>query len=130
MSRPSADRPPVTLVLAAVLEVAEAIGLLVLAALAISAGPGSAYPTTAYGVGGTMIVVAILLLAVAVGTFRLRPWARTAGIVWQLVQLLVGLYAFQGVGAQPALGAIAVVPAIAVIVLLFTPSARIALQRV
>ncbi len=129
MSRSPAAHPPATLLVAGVVEAVEGVGLLVLAALAIAAGPGSAYPTTAYGAGGTLVVVAALLLAVAVGTLRMRPWSRTAGMVWQALQLLVGLYAFQGDGAQPGLGAVAIVPAVVVIVLLFTPSARIALDR-
>ena len=50
-------------------------------------------------------------------------------MVWQAVQLLVGLYAFQGSGAQPALGLIAVLPAAAALVLLFTRPVRTAMAR-
>jgi hypothetical protein len=123
-------RRPVALVVAALIEALEALGLVALAALSIAAGPGSPYPTTAYGVGGTLLVSAVLLGAVAVNTLRLRPWARTAGIVWQLLQLLVGAYAFQGEGAQPASGAAAIAPAVVVVVLLLTRPVRDVLQRV
>lgn len=130
MSRPDvpARRPPALLVAAAI-EALEALGVVALAALAFASGPGSAYPQTAYGLGVTLVVTAVLLGAVAVNTLRLRPWARTAGIVWQLLQALVGAYAFQGNGAQPAIGLVAIVPAVVVLVLLLTPQVRDALRR-
>ena len=131
VSRPDvpARRPPALLVVAAI-EALETLGIVALAALAFASGPGSAYPQTAYGLGGTLVVAAVLLGAVAVNTLRLRPWARTAGIVWQVVQALVGAYAFQGEGAQPVLGLLAIVPAVAALVLLLTRGVRDALRRV
>ncbi len=45
------------------------------------------------------------------------------GLVWQVVQLLVGLYALQGDGAQPGLAFIAIVPA-ALAIVLCCPSVR------
>ena len=131
VSRPDvpARRPPALLVVAAI-EALETLGIVALAALAFASGPGSAYPQTAYGLGGTLVVAAVLLGAVAVNTLRLRPWARTAGIVWQVVQALVGAYAFQGEGAQPVLGLLAIVPAVAALVLLLTRGVREALRRV
>jgi len=128
-SGPSAPSRPVGLLVVAVIEALEALGLLVLAVLAAAAGPGSRYPQTAYGVGGTLLLAAALLALVAWGTFRARPWSRTSGLVWQVVQLLVGLYALQGDGAQPALAFVAIVPAALAIVLLLTRSAREATNR-
>lgn len=120
---------PGGLLAVALLEGLEVLGLVVLAALAVASGPGSPSPLTAYGVGGTLLLCAFLLAVVAVGTFRARPWARSAGMVWQAVQLLVGAYAFQGAGAQPALGLIAVLPAAIALVLLFTRPVRTAMER-
>jgi hypothetical protein len=120
---------PFALLAAGVLESLEALGLLVLAVLGIAAGPGSRYPQTAYGVGGTLLLAAVLLGVVALGTVRARPWSRTPGLVWQAVQLLVGLYALQGEGAQPGIAFIAVVPAAVVIVLLLTRAVREATAR-
>lgn len=122
-------KPPGALLVVALLEALEVLGLVVLAALAVANGAGGPYPLTAYGVGGTLLISAFLLAVVAVGTFRARPWARSAGMVWQVVQLLVGLYAFQGDGAQPALGLIAVLPAAITLVLLFTRPVRAAMAR-
>ena len=130
MSRPSlsGSRPAALLIIAGV-EGIEALALVALAALAIAAGPGSAYPLTAYGVGGTLLIAAALLVAVAVGTLRARPWSRTAGFVWQIVQVLVGLYALQGEGAQPGIAVAAILPAALVLVLLFTGPVRDATSR-
>jgi hypothetical protein len=125
----SAPRRPVGLVVVAVVEALEALGLLLLAILAGAAGPGSRYPQTAYGVAGTLLLAAVLLAVVAWGTYRARPWSRTSGLVWQIVQLLVGLYALQGQGAQPGLAFVAVVPAAVAIVLLLTRSVREATNR-
>lgn len=128
-SGPSAPVRPVGLLVVAVVEGLEALGLLVLAVLGAAAGPGSAYPQTAYGVAGTLLLAAALLALVAVGTYRARPWSRTSGLVWQVVQLLVGLYALQGDGAQPGLAFIAIVPAALAIVLLLSRSVREATNR-
>jgi hypothetical protein len=123
-----ADRP-VGLVVLTVIELLEVAGLLVLAILAVVSGPSSQYPQTAYGVGGTLVLAAVLLVLVGVGTFRGRPWSRTSGLTWQVVQLLVGLYAFQGQGAQPGLALVAIVPAVLAIVLLFSRPVREATAR-
>lgn len=120
---------PAGLLIVALLAGFEVLGLVALAALAVANGPGNPFPLTAYGVGGTLLLCAFLLAVVAIGTFRARPWARSAGMVWQVVQLLVGVYAFQGPGAQPALGLIAVLPAAVAIVLLFTRPVRATMER-
>lgn len=109
------------------LEAAEvgAIGIVVIvASVAVSANPVSGAAA-----GGTALVTAALLVAVAIGTFRARPWTRAAALVWQVVQLLVGLYAFQGAGAAVGFGLAAVVPAAVAIVLLFTRRVRDATAR-
>ena len=49
---------PIGLLVVGVIELLEAAGLVVLAALAIATGPGSRYPETSYGVGGTLLLAA------------------------------------------------------------------------
>jgi hypothetical protein len=122
-------RRPVGLVVVTVVEGLEVAGLVVLAALSVAAGPTSSYPQTAYGVGVTLLIAAALLALVAVGTFRARSWSRTPGLVWQVVQLFVGLYALQGDGAQPGLAFGAIIPAALAIVVLLTRSVREATAR-
>ncbi|MEO7147412.1 MAG: hypothetical protein ABIW81_02620 [Terrimesophilobacter sp.] len=75
--------------------------------------------------------VAILLLAIvaagwvfviALGTLRARPWIRAAALTWQVLQLAVALGSFQGLFARDDVGWVLLVPAVIIIVLLFTPS--------
>ena len=112
-----------------VVELLEAAVLVVLAVISIAAGPGSRYPQTAYGVGGTLLLAAALLVLVGIGTLRGRPWSRTSGMVWQVVQILVGLYSLQGQGAQPVFAVAAIVPAALALVLLLTRPVREATAR-
>ncbi|MGT2425183.1 hypothetical protein [Amnibacterium kyonggiense] len=130
MSHPSnrAARP-LGLVVVAVIEALEAVALLVLAVRAVAAGVDSPYPLTTYGVAGTLLIAAALLALVAVGTWRARPWSRTSGLVWQLVQLLVGAYATQGPGAPIGFAVLAMVPAAVAAVLLLTRPVREATAR-
>lgn len=127
---PSTDRAqrPVPLVAVAVIELLEAAGILVAAGIAVSGGPGR-YPMTTFGVAGTFVIAAALLALVAVGTLRRRPWSRTSGIVWQVVQAIVGLSVLQGQGGQIGVAAIIAVPAVVALVLLFTRPVREATAR-
>jgi len=120
---------PVLLLAVAGIELLEALGLTALAVAFIVMGPGSRYPATAYGAGGTVLVLAALLVGVGVGTLRGSPWTRTAGLVWHVVQVLVGLYTLTGVGPVVGAAAIAIVPAVVVIVLLLTRPVQEALAR-
>ncbi|WP_147392115.1 hypothetical protein [Amnibacterium setariae] len=120
-------RRPAGLVVVAVVEALEAIAVLGFAVNAVVGASGQ-YPATTWGVAGTFAVAAALLALVAVGTFRARPWSRTPGVVWQVVQAFVGIYALQGQGGQ-LFAAAAVVPAVVVLVLLFTRPVREATAR-
>ena len=75
--------------------------------------------------------VAILILAVVaagwvfvigMGALRARSWIRAAALTWQVLQLAVALGSFQGLFARDDVGWVLLVPAVIVLVLLFTPS--------
>ena len=68
--------------------------------------------------------------AIAVGVVRRRPWVRGAATVWQVLQGGVAIACFQGIVAQPAIGWVLLVPALVVLVVLFTPPVVGALRRV
>jgi hypothetical protein len=70
------------------------------------------------------------LIAIAIGVVRRRPWTRGAATVWQVLQAGVAIACFQGIFAQPAIGWALLVPALAVLALLFTPAVVAALRRV
>ena len=75
-------------------------------------------------------VAAGWLAAIAVGAVRRRPWVRGAATVWQVLQAAVAVGCFQGIVAEPAIGWVLLVPALVVLVLLFTPPVVEALRRV
>ena len=52
---------------------------------------------------------------------RGSPWVRGATVVWQVLQIAVAVGAFQGFFARPDIGWLLLVPALAALVLLFTP---------
>ena len=119
----------VLLLLAAVLAV-EALGAAAIALLALGASPlGDGGVTSGLAVAVFVLMLAALLAVVAVGTVRARPWTRSATLVWQLIQALVGAYSLQGAGADLRFGVPALVLAIGGLVLLFTRQVREATER-
>lgn len=119
---------PVALVAVSVIELLEATGVLVFAVLSV-VGASGAYPLTTYGVAGTFGLAAALLVLVGIGTLRGRPWSRTSGMVWQVVQAIVGLSALTGEGGQPVVAIVLVVPAVLALVLLLSRPVREATAR-
>ncbi len=75
-------------------------------------------------------VAAGWLGAIAIGAVRRRSWIRGAAIVWQVLQGGVAIACFQGIFAQPMIGWVLLVPALFVLVVLFTPPVVAALRRV
>jgi len=73
------------------------------------------------------LLATLWLGAVVVGAWRGRAWIRAAAVTWQVLQSAVGVGALQG--ASPWLGALLVVPAVAVVLLLFTPAVVAATAR-
>ncbi|WP_344754390.1 hypothetical protein [Gryllotalpicola koreensis] len=65
----------------------------------------------------------------AVGVWLERRWARPLTIVWQLIQLVAGIGALEGLIAGPLIGVVLLVLALAGLVLVFTPPVVRALRR-
>ena len=127
----SRRRPAALGVLAALVGL-EALGLAAFAIVTVASlfgGADAETMRTGLAVAVTVALVAVGLAFVAVGLLRAQPWTRAATLVWQLVQLLVGVYSFQPPGARPDLGTLLIAPAVAALVLLFTPSVRAATER-
>ncbi len=74
-------------------------------------------------------VAAVWLGTMAVHTLLGRPWIRGAAVVWQVLQIAIGIGSFQGMFARADLGWFLVAPAVLVLVLLFTPSVIGATKR-
>ncbi len=91
-----------------------AIVLLIETLTARGASIGGGIALTVIGV-----VAAAWLGAIVVGTLRGQNWIRAAAIVWQILQVAVGVGALQGQFAQPAWGWPLIVLAAFVLLLLF-----------
>ena len=74
-------------------------------------------------------VAAGWLAAIVAGTIRRRPWVRGAAIVWQVLQIALAIGCFQGLLAEPSIGWFLLLPALAALLLLFTPPVVQALRR-
>ena len=75
-------------------------------------------------------LAAVWLAVMGVHTLRGRSWIRGGAVVWQVLQIAVGIGSFQGgLFARPDLGWWLIVPAAVVLVLLFTPSVIAATRR-
>jgi hypothetical protein len=85
---------------------------------------------TAVAITVLAVLAAIWVLAIAVGTFRARPWIRGAAITWQLIQIAIAVGCFEGFYAEPALGWALLVPSLVVIGLVVTPSVTRVTKRV
>jgi hypothetical protein len=81
----------------------------------------SSYPSAVAVLVLTLMATA-WLGSIVVGAFRGRAWIRGAAIVWQVLQVAVGVGSLQGTFANPTVGLWLIVPAVLVVVLLLTPS--------
>ena len=79
--------------------------------------------------GAVIAVFTIWLGYVTVAIWRLKPWARSAAVFWQTVQLAIAYGSFSGQFAQPAIGWALIVPSLAVLYLLFSKPVGPMLQR-
>lgn len=66
-------------------------------------------------------IAAVWLGFIGANVLRGRAWTRSAATVWQVLQLAVAVGCFQGLFARPDVGWALLVPAVVVLVLLFTP---------
>lgn len=78
---------------------------------------------------GLTAIAAIWLGVITANVLRGRAWTRGAAITWQVLQGAVAIGCFQGIFAQPAIGWLLLIPALVVLVLLFTPTVVAATGR-
>ena len=102
----STARRPTLLWLLVVLLTVEFLGIAVLAVILLVETLTTPSSTIGGGVALTIIafVAAAWLGAIVVGTLRGQAWIRAAAIVWQVLQVAVGVGALQGQVAQPVWG--------------------------
>ena len=124
---PRTPQAPLTVRLAGAVQAGEAVLLLAATVLAaVDTATGKSYQA-ASGIALTVIglVTVGLLLLVAAGLARARPWARTPALLTQLFTGIVGIYLVQG--ARYEWGVPALVLSVAGFVLLLVPPSTRAL---
>lgn len=92
----------------------------------IVASTPSSY-ASAIALAALVALAAVLLAIVGVATVRARPWIRGAAICWQILQVLVAVSILQA--QAPDVAWLLILPAAAIIILLFTRSVREATAR-
>ncbi|MCU1419730.1 MAG: hypothetical protein JWP30_1309 [Homoserinimonas sp.] len=79
----------------------------------------SSYPAAIF-----VLLLAILACVwvglIAVNALRGASWIRGAAVVWQVLQVSLGVGSMQGIFARPDIGWLLIIPALVVLVLLFT----------
>jgi hypothetical protein len=114
---------------AAVLQGAEAVGMLVAAGFAAVATAGGKSYELSSGIALTLIAVATagLFAAFAAGLARARPWTRTPVVMFQLAIGFWGVFLLTG--HRYEWGVPMLLLAAAIVVAVFTPGALRALNR-
>ncbi len=127
----TAPRRPALLWLLIVLLAAEFVLVAVLAVVSVVLLTSGASGDLTSGVALAIVIVlaAIGLGATVVGAIRGRSWIRAAAIVWQVVQVAVGIGALQGAVAQPVYGWPLIAVAVVAFILLFTKPVVAATSR-
>jgi hypothetical protein len=78
---------------------------------------------------GLLLAAALWSSNIALGLFRLKRWAHTPAMVFQLLVASIGVASFAGEFGDPLIGVALLVPATVTFVLLFTKSVRDKFQR-
>ncbi|MGV8857693.1 hypothetical protein [Rhodoglobus sp.] len=74
-------------------------------------------------------LAAIWVAIIAISVLRGQAWIRGAAVVWQVLQISVAIGSFQGAFSRPDIGWLLLMPAIVVLVLLFTKPVLAATTR-
>lgn len=131
MSEPRTSGRPASLVALSALLFLESAALVVAAVVLIlellTQRPDSV--VTAVALIVLVALGAVFLAVVAVHALRGRYWIRGATMTWQILQILVAISSFQGVFGRADIGWALLIPAVLVIILLFTPGVRAATRR-
>ncbi len=131
MSEPRGWRRPVPLLLLVFLLALESAALVAVACYLIVellvARPDSI--ATAIALLLLDLLAAAWVGSMAVNALRGRSWIRSSAITWQILQIAVGIGSFQAPFSRPDIGWLLILPAAAVIILLFTRPVIAATRR-
>ena len=97
-----------------------AVAALAVVSVVLLAGGASGDFASGVALAIVIVLAAIGLGATVVGAIRGQSWIRAAAIVWQVLQVAVGIGALQGAVAQPVYGWPLIIVAVVAFILLFT----------
>ncbi|TQO20808.1 hypothetical protein FB472_2460 [Rhodoglobus vestalii] len=114
-------RHPYLVALALIIFLESAVLVAALGYLIFELGSGEpqSYPS-AIALTVLTAIAAIWVALIGINVLRRQPWIRGAAVVWQVLQISVAIGSFQGVFSRPDIGWLLLIPAIAVLALLFT----------
>ena len=131
MSEPRVSRRPALLVILVTLIALESVALVAVAGYLVVellvARPDSV--ATAIALLLLDLLAAVWVGTMAIHALRGRSWIRSGAITWQILQIAIGIGSFQAPFSRPDVGWLLILPAAAVIILLFTPSVIAATRR-
>jgi hypothetical protein len=93
------------------------------------AAHGAKFEVTGIAFVGCLVIGLAWVALAAIGVWLRRRWARGLAIMWQLVQLAIGVGALEGLLAGPLVGVVLLVLGLAGLVLVITPPVTRALRR-
>ena len=131
MSEPKVRRPPALLIVLAGLIYLEAAALAV-ASVVLLLDLLTQRPDS-YASGIAILVLTLLatvwLAVMASHALLGRAWIRGGAVTWQVLQIAIGIGSFGGLFSRPDIGWLLIIPAVIVLVLLFTPTVIRATKR-
>lgn len=123
-------RSPLVILLVIILVSETAFMLVVSLLLGVGLAAADAqFPTTAVALTASSVLVVVWLVAMTAGVWRARAWTRGSMLVYQFLQLAVGVGSLQGFVPRPDIASWIIIPAVAGIILVLTPTVTDYLSR-
>ena len=85
--------------------------------------------STAVALTGLVLLTVVWLVAMTVGVWRARAWTRGSILVYQFLQLAVGVGSLQGFIPRPDIASWIIIPSVVGIILALTPTVTEYLSR-
>lgn len=113
--------PPLVTLLAAVLwlEAVALAGASVFLIFEVLVAPADSV-TSAIALAVVVAIAAVWVAVIAINTVRGNAWTRGASIVVQVLFGAIAIGSFQGIGPRPDIGWLVLIPALVVLILMFT----------
>jgi hypothetical protein len=116
-------RTPLVILLVIILAAQSAFMVVITVILGIDIARAEArFPATALALTGLVALVVVWLVAMTAGVWRARAWTRGSVLVYQFLQLAVGVGSLQGFVPRPDIASWIIIPSVVGIIIVLTPS--------